>query len=196
MEILLEEARDTIEMLMNGLQWYTDNTDTEEYKDNHKSDDEAFATANDVIRRINSYVEENTCDLVGIKDGVHTQLGKHTVPPRMKLRAIIENYIGRVPDDYEEDFSDAGTAMIIGEAFYDWLVVHGWKPQPPQIYDISSIREIVEQIAKGMCDPTPTRRMYISNPDAMTQDMWWQDYFTNNDKNVKIMARRALELLK
>lgn len=196
MEKLLEEARDTIEMLMNGLQWYTDNTDTEEYKDNHKSDDEAFDTANDVIRRINSYVEENTCDLVGIKDGVHTQLGKHTVPPRMKLRAIIENYIDRVPDDYEEDFSDAGTAMIIGEEFFDWLVAHGWKPRPPQIYDISSIREIVEQIAKGMCDPTPTRRMYINNPDAMTQDMWWQDYFTNNDKNVKMMARRALELLK
>jgi hypothetical protein len=63
-------------------------------------------------------------DLVGVKDGIQTVLGKVSMPPRMKLRELAVSYYG---GDVDDDMSDAAMAFSMGEVFLDWLIAQGWK---------------------------------------------------------------------
>lgn len=192
----MKDAVETIERLMNGLSWFHD-----KYPEDHSEyDEEEFKNARKTIKALEAEISEDTVTLVGVKDGVETNLGTVTTPPRMKLREIVRGYFG---DDPEDDMSDAYMACCVGEDFLIWLMKNGWKSgemvvTKPKVSETTkkSVEEVLEQIARGTCDPTPTRRIYFDNPDAMKLDVWWQDYFTNNDKTVKMLAKHAIELLK
>ena len=74
----------------------------------------------------------DTVDLIGVRvNGEHVNLGKVTMPPRMKAREIARSYFGHFDD---EDGSDAELCFGALETFLDWLVKHGWHdtPQPTQ----------------------------------------------------------------
>lgn len=36
----------------------------------------------------------------------------------------------------------------------------------------------MERIVLGSSDPTPTRKIYFDNEQAMKVDSWWQDYYS------------------
>ncbi|MGN8004318.1 hypothetical protein ACTJKQ_14140 [Acidovorax sp. 22279] len=74
----------------------------------------------------------DTVDLIGVRaNGEHVNLGRVTMPPRMKAREIARSYFGHFDD---EDGSDAELCFGALETFLDWLVKHGWHdtPQPTQ----------------------------------------------------------------
>lgn len=196
----LQQAIDTIEMLTNGLQWWIDH---DKVGNANSSDDEALAEAAATIKKLQEELKVDTVSLVGIKDGVATNIGTVTTPPRMKLREIVRGYFG---GDVDDEMSDAAMALAAGEDFLIWLMKNGWKAEaevPTTEKKLllmpsskkKSVEEVLTQIANGTCDPTPTRRIYIDNPDAMKCDSWWQDYFARNNTTVKMLARHALELL-
>jgi hypothetical protein len=60
---------------------------------------------------------------------------------------------------------------------------------------ITEVVKLLERIAGGTHDPTPTRRLIIDNPDAAAVDVWWQNYYTSNDTSLKKLARAALMIL-
>lgn len=64
-----------------------------------------------------------TVDLVGIKNGVETNLGKVPMPPKMKLKEIARSYFGGNPED---DSSDAALMVGAGMEFFDWLQKQGY----------------------------------------------------------------------
>ena len=70
-------------------------------------------------------------DLLGIRaDGSSAVIGQVPMPPKMKMREIVENFIGRPSDDPDDD-SPENTCMWALEAFHAWMLEQGWTP--PQI---------------------------------------------------------------
>lgn len=65
-----------------------------------------------------------TCDLVGVKNGIETVLGKIPMPPKMKLRELIRGYFG---GSFDNECSDASSALYMGEELIDWMITQGWK---------------------------------------------------------------------
>ncbi len=68
---------------------------------------------------------QETVDLVGVKDGVETPLGKIPMPPEMKLKEIMRTYFGGDANDPE---SDACLGVAAGMEFFNWLIGQGYKP--------------------------------------------------------------------
>lgn len=118
----LELAIETIERLTNGIDWFLDM-----YPQHHSDyDDEEKEKAAVAIANLKRELSEDTCELVGIKDGKATNLGTITTPPRMKLKEIVRTYFG---GDVDDEMSDAALALAAGEDFLIWLMKNGWKPQ-------------------------------------------------------------------
>lgn len=91
----------------------------------------------------------DTVDLIGVRaNGEHVNLGKVTMPPRMKAREIARSYFGHFDD---EDGSDAELCFGALETFLDWLVKHGWHttPQPTQA-QAGAVPLTDEQLAEMM----------------------------------------------
>lgn len=59
----------------------------------------------------------------------------------------------------------------------------------------SALISALKDIARGHHDPTPTRRLHLSNTDAGQVDDWWQAYYLDNDARNKEIARNALRLV-
>lgn len=56
--------------------------------------------------------------------------------------------------------------------------------------------ELLQQIARGTHDNMPTRRIpRLENDEAWAVDEWWQDYYTSNDKSLKMLAKEALNII-
>lgn len=56
--------------------------------------------------------------------------------------------------------------------------------------------KLLEQIARGTHDPTPTRMLPpLDNKAAQEIDSWWQDYYGSNDKSLKLLARQAIAII-
>ena len=73
--------------------------------------------------------DAETVDLIGVRDdGTHVNLGKISMPPRMKAREIARSYFGPFEDD---DASDAEMCFGALETFLDWLVKQGWADTTP-----------------------------------------------------------------
>lgn len=57
------------------------------------------------------------------------------------------------------------------------------------------LRDLLNQIAQGTHDPTPTRRIHIGNKQALETDDWWQAYFLSARDSYRQLAQQAIELL-
>lgn len=71
-----------------------------------------------------------TVNLVGIKNGIETNLGKVAMPPKMKLKEISRSYFGGDPED---DTSDAALMVGAGMEFFDWLQKQGYQVSKPVV---------------------------------------------------------------
>lgn len=69
----------------------------------------------------------DTCDLMGVKDGVETKIGTMPLPPKMKLKEIVRSYFSGSIDD---DMSDASYAYAVGEELINWMIANGWAISP------------------------------------------------------------------
>ncbi len=90
----------------------------------------------------------DTVDLIGVRaNGEHVNLGKVTMPPRMKAREIACSYFGHFDD---EDGSDAELCFGALETFLDWLIKHGWQATPPTQAQAGAVPLTDEQLAEIM----------------------------------------------
>lgn len=69
-------------------------------------------------------------ELVGVKNGVETSLGKVAMPPRMKAREIAREQFGAFQDD---DGSDADFCFGALETLIDWMFQQGYKLHPAPV---------------------------------------------------------------
>lgn len=67
-------------------------------------------------------------DIVGVKNGIETNLGKIPMPPSMKLKEIMRTYFSGSTDDEE---SEVSMAVAAGTELLAWMESQGYAIQTP-----------------------------------------------------------------
>ena len=78
---------------------------------------------------------DDTCDIIGIKNGVETLLGRGPIPWNMKAKEILFSYGF---NDFSDEDSQASYALAAVEELVAWMVKMGWTPPPMTITSVSS----------------------------------------------------------
>lgn len=84
-------------------------------------------------------------ELVGVKNGVETSLGKVAMPPRMKAREIAREQFGAFQDD---DGSDADFCFGALETLIDWMFQQGYKLHPAPVQQEPVNQQLLEALKR------------------------------------------------
>lgn len=75
------------------------------------------------LARGNPVQKVEMVDLIGVGNGVETQLGRVPMPPEIKAKDIVRSYLVGDPSDLD---SEAGMAMCAIMDLLGWMRKNGW----------------------------------------------------------------------
>ena len=81
-------------------------------------------------------MSDEKVSLIGVRaDGSSEVMGQVSMPPEMKMRDIVCNFIGR-PSDDPDACDGPSTCLYAMQDFYKWLLEQGWTPPPITIFPV------------------------------------------------------------